>query len=121
MNKKGRRWKGNSRSYTVYAVCEVERNSRDETVERAPLQDRCRSGWLCDLEIGVDVSPKRRDHAQHPDRRCDQDSNEDCRCAKPCETRISGGPASEIIKRSEPHQFATSLKLGHQILQINAD
>ena len=121
MNKESRRWKWSACSYRVYGVSEVERNSRDETVERAPLQDRSQSGRRCDLNIGIDGSPDRRDYAQHPDRRCEQDSTEDCYFTKPQQPWFSADPASEMIKCPEPHQVVRSIKLRHQILQINAD
>src|SRR5438552_1333119 len=95
MIKKSRRWKWSACSYTVYGVSEVERNSRHETVERAPLQDRSRSRWLCYLDIRVDVSPKRRDHAQHPHRRCQQGGNENRWCTKPKQTGSCANPPSE--------------------------
>lgn len=120
MNKKSRRGKWSPCSYTVYSVSQIERNSRDETVERAPLQDRSRSGCLCGLDIGVDASPERRDHAQHPDRRCEQDSTEDCCSSKPEQTGSCDRPTSEMIKCPEPHRPVKSLKLQHQTTSIKS-
>src|SRR5438067_6388456 len=105
MKEKITRRKWSASSYTVYGVSQVEGNSRNETVKRTILQDRPDSGRVGDLNVGVDVFPKRRDHAQHPDRRCEQESDKDACCAQPDQARFHARQASKTLKRSEPHRL----------------
>jgi hypothetical protein len=83
MKEKTARREWSTYSDTVYGISQVEWNSRDKTVERTILQDRPDSGRVGDLNVSVDVFPKRRDRDQHPDRRCEQESDKDAGFAEP--------------------------------------
>src|SRR4029077_17238725 len=66
VNKEGRRWKRSTACQTIDGITEGERNAVQEEIKRAILQDRSRPGWQRYLGVGIDVFPKRRDHAEHP-------------------------------------------------------
>src|ERR1035441_8202639 len=65
-----RKW--SSAPKTFYGLSHVKWNSCNETVKRGIMQDRPHSR-LGNLVVSINVFPERRDHLQHPDRRCEQD------------------------------------------------
>lgn len=95
VNKEGRRWKRSAACHTIYGITDVERNSCEEAIKRGILQDRSRPGWQRYLGIGIDVLPKWRDYAEHPNRRCQYDREKNRRRNKPNETRPCGNPTSK--------------------------